>query len=73
MNWIKVRDQLPEINKPILFFGAMHKNYDGPAKIRFGILDETFTFVFGDHDGEYCNVCEATHWMNLPEAPNDLG
>lgn len=63
MQWISVKDRLPNINKPILMYGEnigiiepanYDKDFDG---------DPIFTDEYGT---EYFGV---THWMPLPEPP----
>ena len=62
--WIKVDDRLPE--------------YEGMYLCRFEDGDiETFYYFWGDEDGDgdsghwgMCN-CPITHWMPLPEPPEE--
>lgn len=83
--WIRVKDRLPPIDKPSLFFiegGVIHVG--NPVKCEINQHSEYKWDVGGWESCNYCGgiskiaienpgYCEklATHWMPLPEAPNE--
>lgn len=68
MTWIKCTDRLPELNKEVLIyfngcFISYLRQYDFKGNIRKAWMDcENTNFKWED----------ITHWMPLPEPPNDL-
>lgn len=64
--WISVKDELPEINEPILFTGKNTFGNRYPAQKGYFSGDEWYSSGLIDNcsDG-------VTHWMPLPEPPKD--
>ncbi len=58
MKWIKISDRLPEYDQSILI-------YDG--YIQRGCYCKNLGFI----NDEVFKITEATHWMYLPEEPNE--
>ena len=72
MEWIRVKDRLPEKNKLVLAYAASTAR--GGNSIFTGSYDNGFWFVqiaagiFGlSSVGQF----EVTHWMPLPEPPKE--
>lgn len=63
MNWISVKDRLPERYKEVLclFRGNKGRGW----KIDISWVDSTRFFLYEDLYGK------VTHWMPLPEPPED--
>jgi hypothetical protein len=62
--WISVEDELPEKSGYVF---VVHKS-NLPFVASYGVWGEEFTVVGG---GEDSVVHEVTHWMPLPEPPNN--
>jgi hypothetical protein len=59
MEWILIKDKLPEQGKDVLLF-------DG-GQIFFGYYSEISNqFIVA---GDKAELCDFTHWMNLPDFP----
>ena len=65
MEWISVKDRLPETSGEILLFTVVCSVYIGHYKISRNL----FT-VYGIGKEELTDV-EITHWMPLPEPPTE--
>ncbi len=66
--WISVKDRLPESYTTILIYGqATRCSCSKDFKVREGRYKEHGDFEFGEYD---C-PCNVTHWMPLPEPPNE--
>lgn len=69
MEWISVKDCLPEEGKSVLIYGKA--TCDGPCDTRPMVregrcsLRDEGDFEFGEYD---C-PCDVTYWMPLPESP----
>ncbi len=63
MNWINVKDKLPNPGKNVIFFDGKH--------VLCGYLsfDVEEKICWGSEDGWY--EMEATHWMELPKPPEE--
>ena len=75
MEWISVKDKLPKINIYVLvyasdFHSSMKKTYCDDS-IRIANLDEYDEWQDLDDDYWGCKM-NVTHWMPLPEPPQDL-
>jgi len=57
-DWINVEDRLPENGKRVLVYSS---NYDIDDVMAIRILDSQFIRI----------SLSGTHWMPLPEPPND--
>ena len=67
MEWISVKDRLPEPNTPVLIYGSISGGTccTKPC-VREGMYDEEQkSFVIGEFE---C-FCETTHWRLFPEPP----
>jgi hypothetical protein len=65
MNWISVKDKLPELGESVLLIDAYESQY-------VGWLHEFTTSSSIHWQYSYCCGCAATsvtHWMPLPEPP----
>lgn len=69
MEWISVKDRLPEPETDVLAFRYDHISIFTYRYNRRGILK----FMYMDDSGYWCEVFapEVTHWMPLPEHPKD--
>ncbi len=76
MEWISVKDQLPEDGEYVLIYNFT----DYPKGIQCAVFIKEFSDEFGDlnrwqsQDGGtfvYSEWNEVTHWMHLPEPPKD--
>lgn len=69
MKWIKCSDELPEIDKDVLCIDLI-KN------MKVGKLDQDSLYPLNKSwitsDYHIHDFDEITHWMPLPEIPNDL-
>ena len=59
MEWININDEMPPANKPVLAFFESNF-FKNPTMVGHGVLRA----LQGGHD-----VHGATHWMNLPQKP----
>lgn len=65
MKWIKVKDRLPENSG---YYLVCHKS-NLPFTAAFNMWDnQNFTIIGGGHDAV---IYELTHWMPLPEPPEE--
>lgn len=63
MNWISVKDKLPEDDKLVLVY--LTSNY-------FDLLKREKDCLWHDSYGALeCSDASITHWMPLPEPPED--
>lgn len=68
MNWISVKEKLPEERQRVIIFGCAQCYTCNPKPIaREGRYSFEEGFVFGEYD---CS-CDVTHWMPMPEDPKD--
>jgi hypothetical protein len=71
MNWISVKDQLPEINQYRESFIVYGSPQCGNHCCHFQVMESYFTregvWEFGEYD---CQI-EVTHWMPLPKPPQE--
>lgn len=65
MEWIKVRDKLPEYKTELIFLNGKKEVTVGTS---FAIEDENRVWI---HDKLRNSNEIATHWMELPGAPKD--
>lgn len=67
LKWTNVKDELPEIDTPVLVLS------NGFQKIGFYYPeneDDKTTFIDDEHLWEV--LTEVTHWMYLPDYPDDM-
>lgn len=68
MDWISVKDRMPEKDEGVLVYGKADKCCGSCVMLgeaRYSHEREQFSY------GEWDCVCEATHWMPLPEPPKE--
>lgn len=82
-NWISVKDRLPEIEEQVLVYGRPSLQtcrFVEPAMLKrrriYGsipIADEFWWKGYDiiGYDGEVDEIVEVTHWMPLPEPPEE--
>lgn len=71
MEWISVKDKLPEVDVPVLI---AYKGYNTGEVHNDGVAAVDQNGTWGWWDGGYAEetvVVEVTHWMPLPESPKD--
>ncbi len=77
--WISVKDKYPAPEQWVLAYGN-HHHHDGKYKSAVCLYDYCLKDGFATHYFELltsgCTCCddylkEVTHWMPLPEKPND--
>ena len=76
MNWISVKDRLPEKVGEYLVFSNIHNLIDEISKAEFviqalGKASIGFGFWIIDGDEETDLADSVTHWQPLPEPPKD--
>lgn len=72
MEWISVKDRLPELDKNVL-------TWDGDSIFICAKTDRengSMPYIVNGWDYQICTCCDMinrrpTHWMELPKAPND--
>jgi len=72
MEWINIKDRLPEENVDCLVYGCAECGTHDPTPcVREGRLaiysNGNSSFEFGEYN---CSI-NATHWMPLPKPPSD--
>ena len=68
MEWISVKDRLPELDEPVLVFSKGDYKLSALCK-EIPTFEETFkAFDYWEDIDELHHV---THWMPLPEPPKD--
>lgn len=73
MEWISVRDRLPEFGVPVLIYNSRLNLFE--VSSRNDMPSHSFEKADGDlykritHPYECWDNNEATHWMPLPEPP----
>lgn len=66
--WISMKNRLPEIGVKVLIF-----DYYNDFDVWFLELDETDDIVhWEDQNGYWYPLHDATHWMPLPEPPEEV-
>lgn len=75
MNWISVKERMPEKEKLVLLFSQSNQRLSG-SLIFLGSLEEDYDEVEGTlvfKESECCNSKDpyVTHWMPLPEPPKE--
>lgn len=74
MNWISVKDRLPEINTVVIAYGSVdsEKRVEPQYYSKSKYSDE---IVFSEPNCGCCSqiysLRDVTHWMPLPKDPND--
>ena len=67
MEWISIKDRLPEKNAGYPYVLAVHRD-NLPIVACYGVWGDKFTIVGG---GEDSVIHEITHWMPLPAPPHN--
>ena len=67
MNWISVKDRLPENEQTVLAY----YNFGGKCKIRFYGTLTYYAFDPEPHWQHEGTGLKVTHWMPLPEPPEE--
>lgn len=66
--WVKCSDRMPEFDTPVLVFCKIY----GRSIYTYVFIGEFLGDKFGNwHDGKSLGVFPPTHWMPLPQKPND--
>ena len=70
MNWISVKDRLPDKLQKILFFWVMEGHL---RNVSMCFSDDKGWRSYLPYTSYYLNpeFIEVTHWMELPEYPNE--
>ena len=72
MEWISVKDRLPELDKPVLCYSRI-KDIDGDSynvtSLGKRFVNYTQKPVFVADAGNFANTEEILFWMPLPEPP----
>lgn len=77
--WIRVKDKLPDDSEIILAINMNLKPKDSGWKVvkyccfvdgKF--VDDAYWEEWCEKKQDFCAVIEATHWMPLPEVPEDI-
>ena len=73
MEWISVKDRLPEFNKEVLMYSPDDYFDCGNGYIVTGMVVDANTYRGrGENDIKLYGVPDGcTHWMPLPEPPKD--
>ena len=71
MKWISVKDRLPDEGKQVLTFNAKQKDYDD-YRLDYIVLMNTEPngYIWACRLDDHYNY-ETTHWIPLPEPPNE--
>lgn len=70
MNWISVKERLPQDEKPVLtYYGFDHG--DGDLGMKFMGTLSYFCFDPNPHWQHASHNLVVTHWMPLPEPPKE--
>lgn len=70
MEWISVKDRLPEEGGKYLCYRYSYMGNCGYCDVlRYGIIDKEKCFYFFDLENGDVPVGNVTHWMELPEPP----
>lgn len=78
MKWISVNDNLPRADEKVLFVCVFANENGSEPSICFGNKGSDdpdsrlwYDDTACDYDGQPVDVYGVTHWMPLPELPND--
>lgn len=76
MEWISIKDRLPEKEGEYLCYRHSFVGCGGYCAIlRYGTIynkGRQRTFYFFDSDYGNISVANVTHWMELPESPKEI-
>ncbi len=68
MEWISVKDRLPEFDEYVLAYCRIH----GRFLATYEFIDEFDGQKYGNwRNGEELGILPPTHWMPLPKPPKD--
>jgi hypothetical protein len=75
-NWISIKDSLPEFHKDVLLFNSWETDGKKSQCMEVGCLSSYNTYMTSDGESKSCEWyaefgVNVTHWMPLPEPPND--
>lgn len=65
MDWISVKDRLPEVDSRVLWQGAFSDEYKFTGRLR---RNGEWEYISVVADVEHC-LSDVTHWMPLPPPP----
>jgi lipopolysaccharide biosynthesis protein len=77
MNWINVKDKLPELGQKVLAYRNYGVSFGGyPSGIYIAIFAHInhYIFIIADNETNHNNyrpMIEFSHWMSLPEKPQE--
>lgn len=64
MEWIRIKDKLPELGERILIYG---KDNNGEMRVLYGFRVYGY-WVVAESWGTY-SCSDVTHWAKMPEGP----
>lgn len=67
MNWISVKDRLPDNEKTVLIYDVRCRIIEIAYRVSTGNKELGIVWFYPENKG--CTEDEVTHWMPLPEPP----
>lgn len=72
LEWISVKERLPELEKEVLICDLNDERDERPYMDVWSLEDdEDGGIVWAGKDGAWYSLDDATHWMPLPEPPKE--